>query len=121
MALVDGSSLQEATREMLVRERSTAVARMRAITQDALNLEFESDGVPPSGNGREEALTTVLYTRLSNIDSALERLDAGTYGVCATCSSDIPPRRLEVQPFAILCIRCQGEADKKVSRRGVYR
>ena len=102
---------------MLQRERTALVARMRAITQDALNLEFEQDGVPPSGYERDQALTTVLDGRLAEIDSALARLNDGSYGTCGDCGKAIPPRRLEVYPFAVLCVQCQSVADKKVRRR----
>jgi DnaK suppressor protein len=117
MSAVDGGTLYESTRDMLCRERAALVGRMRSLTQDALNLEFEQDGVPPSGYEREQALTSLLDGRLSEIDSALARLDDGSYGICADCGKEIPPRRLEVYPFAILCVQCQSMADKKVRRR----
>lgn len=121
MSVVDAVSLDHATHEKLTRERSAVIARMQSITQDALNLEFESDGVPPSGYEREQALTDLLDSRLSEIDNALARLNSGKYGYCAACASEIPPRRLEAQPLAVLCIRCQGEADKRTSRRRTFR
>ena len=117
MSAVDGGTLYGSTREMLLRERAALVGRMQSLTQDALNLEFEQDGVPPSGYEREQALTNVLDGRLAEIDSALARLDDGSYGICADCQKDIPPRRLEVYPFAVLCVQCQSMADKKVRRR----
>lgn len=117
MTAPDATSLHEATREMLIREREAVTARMRSITQDALNLEFEQDGVPPSGYEREQALTAMLDGRLAEIDSVLARIDDGSYGICRDCGQPIPPRRLEVQPFSILCVQCQSVADKKVGRR----
>ena len=118
MSVVESVSSLESTREKLRRERATVVARMRSLTQDALNLESaETDGVPPSGYEREQALTVMLDGRLADIDSALVRIDDGTYGICADCGKEIPPRRLEAQPFAILCVQCQSEADKKARKR----
>ena len=35
---------------------------------------------------------------------ALEKLDEGSYGVCDVCARPIPPRRLEVLPWAVLCV-----------------
>jgi DnaK suppressor protein len=117
MSAADATSLHNATREMLLRERAAVIARMRSITQDALNLEFEQDGVPPSGYEREQALTAMLDGRLAEIDTVLARLDDGSYGICADCHKQIPPRRLEVQPLAVLCVECQSLADKRVRRR----
>lgn len=40
------------------------------------------------------------------IEAALARLEAGEYGWCAECGSEIPERRLDVDPTAHLCIEC---------------
>jgi len=45
---------------------------------------------------------------LQDIEAALGRLDAGRYGDCGNCGQAIPMARLEVQPAARLCARCQG-------------
>jgi DnaK suppressor protein len=100
-------------RALLMRERDTVLARMAAIERDARAIDFDTDGVPGSDYGREQALTRVLDSRLNDIDGALARIDLGTYGSCATCGCDIPPRRLEALPFATLCVPCQGAADKR--------
>ncbi len=44
---------------------------------------------------------------LRMIDSALQRIDAGTYGDCIDCGQTIPVARLEVEPTAERCIQCQ--------------
>lgn len=108
------------TEEMLQRERSAVLHRIHAITQDALNFELESDGIPPSGHEGEQALIRMLDNRLNDIDCALARITDGSYGDCADCSAQIPPRRLEALPFATLCVACQSTADRK-SRRLVSR
>jgi DnaK suppressor protein len=41
---------------------------------------------------------------VSEIDEALWRLEAGTYGTCAVCGAVIPEERLEAVPYAILCL-----------------
>lgn len=116
MSVIDGGSLHESTREMLLKERSTVLARIHSIEQDALSVELETDGVPASGYEREHALTRMLDSRLGDIENALARLEEGTYGTCASCASQIPPRRLEVHPFATLCVSCQSIADKRLRR-----
>jgi DnaK suppressor protein len=63
----------------------------------ALTLEQELDDT------LEENSSNVL----AEIDAALERIDAGTYGVCANCGKEIPPERLEALPYATLCIDCK--------------
>jgi RNA polymerase-binding protein DksA len=44
---------------------------------------------------------------LRRIDRALARLSDGTYGTCIECAQDIPLARLEAEPTADRCIRCQ--------------
>jgi DnaK suppressor protein len=44
--------------------------------------------------------------KLSRVDQALHRLQAGLYGECAHCGGPIDDRRLEAIPEAITCIEC---------------
>ena len=44
---------------------------------------------------------------LDAIDSALERIESGSFGTCGGCGSQISPARLEALPWAALCIDCQ--------------
>ena len=41
------------------------------------------------------------------IDSALERIAAGTYGTCDRCGQSIPEERLDAVPYATLCVECR--------------
>lgn len=43
---------------------------------------------------------------LAQIEHVLERLDAGLYGVCESCSGTIARARLEAFPRATLCMGC---------------
>lgn len=46
--------------------------------------------------------------RLTAIDEALERIDAGGYGTCLVCGSEIADVRLETLPATALCRSCAG-------------
>ncbi len=52
------------------------------------------------------ALVRQARHHLDEVDAALERLDAGTYGVCGSCGQPIAPGRLEARPVARTCISC---------------
>ncbi|WP_028643142.1 TraR/DksA family transcriptional regulator [Nocardioides sp. URHA0020] len=54
------------------------------------------------------ALVHQAETHLDEVDAALVRLAAGTYGVCAVCGRPIPEGRLEVRPTATTCVGCAG-------------
>jgi DnaK suppressor protein len=47
-----------------------------------------------------------LRALLTDVTRALEKFDEHTYGECDGCGVDIPPERLEVLPWAALCVRC---------------
>lgn len=55
---------------------------------------------------QSDALLRQAEKRLEDIDAALARLDAGTYGRCEVCSEPIVRARLEARPYAATCIRC---------------
>lgn len=48
---------------------------------------------------------------LTQIDSALQRLEDGTYGDCIECGEPIADKRLEFDPSALLCIECAGKEE----------
>jgi DnaK suppressor protein len=47
-----------------------------------------------------------LYETVTEIERALERLDQGSYGRCASCGEVIPAGRLAALPWAELCVPC---------------
>ncbi|KAA3636852.1 MAG: TraR/DksA family transcriptional regulator [Armatimonadetes bacterium] len=69
------------------------------------------------GDGTTEAVERIASTltarslaaSIAEIDSALEQIDAGTYGVCASCGTEIPLERLEARPSSLLCVACAGK------------
>jgi YteA family regulatory protein len=56
---------------------------------------------------RNRALRANEITRLRAIDSALKKIDDGTYGICGMCGREIDDARLEAIPSAALCIDCE--------------
>ncbi|MFQ6112767.1 MAG: TraR/DksA family transcriptional regulator [bacterium] len=52
---------------------------------------------------------------LYHIEQALERIEAGTYGLCQECENPISRERLEAVPHARLCITCKSNEEKKQS------
>jgi DnaK suppressor protein len=48
---------------------------------------------------------------LRQVNSALEDIEAGRYGVCRDCGDAIAPARLRVMPFATRCVPCQAQLE----------
>jgi DnaK suppressor protein len=49
---------------------------------------------------------------LQMVNSALQRMDDGTYGICLNCGKEIGLKRLEAVPWTHLCIDCQTQAEE---------
>jgi DnaK suppressor protein len=107
-----------ATRAELRRLRVEVAAEAQVLDRNLRGL-FEAarssnadDEHDPEGStiAYERAqLTAVLDAtrrRLADLDDALSRLDAGTYGVCARCGRPIPAERLAARPSARTCVAC---------------
>ena len=105
-------------RERLLALRAQAEARVQATasTLDELTHDRESsndddehdpEGVTLSSEwSRLTGLAEAAASELHQVDDALTRVEAGTYGVCANCGRPIPAGRLEARPFAEHCVSC---------------
>lgn len=69
--------------------------------------EHDPEGVTLSSEwSRLTGLAEAAASELRQVDQALARIEAGTYGICAHCRRPIPAARLEARPFAEYCVRC---------------
>ncbi|WP_226533581.1 TraR/DksA family transcriptional regulator [Microbacterium paraoxydans] len=105
-------------RDRLVALRTRAQERVRAtaVALDELmhdragsndDDEHDPEGVTLSSEwSRLTGLAEAAASELRQVDDALARVDAGTYGLCANCGRPIPAGRLEVRPFAEYCVVC---------------
>lgn len=116
-------------RKRLEQELRAAVSRLRqvggaAALDDLLGPSGEhwayADEVDEiQANERREigfATRELLVGKVNRIVAALERLDAGEYGMCAECGEAIAPARLQVLPEVQTCVRCQD----RLERQGRY-
>jgi DnaK suppressor protein len=74
---------------------------------DSVDDEHDPDGATI---GFERAQTAALLDaarrRLTELEAAMERVRAGTYGVCEVCGDTIPAERLAARPASARCVRC---------------
>jgi DnaK suppressor protein len=117
---------QEGYRERLTEERGRIEADMAgldaeiAVLGEDQQVEGGGAGNHPADDAtdvmeqeRDLALIGNLQERMRDVDHALERLDAGTYGTCERCGKPIASERLEALPFATHCIACQEIEDRQ--------
>jgi len=93
---------------VLTAERERVRNELEAIGVDSSTSDsgFADSGQVTAERGEIDALVGSLQETLSDIDNALTKIDAGTYGLCEECSKPIGEARLEAMPAARLCIAC---------------
>jgi RNA polymerase-binding transcription factor DksA len=67
---------------------------------------FADSGQVTAERGEVDALAGQLLETLGEIEDALAKFDAGTYGDCENCGQHIAEARLEAMPAARFCINC---------------
>ena len=103
-------------------ERRLAVDRLAGLTDDfdevveASRNSNADDEHDPEGATiafeRSQVAALVLQVRghLADVEAAIQRLEAGTFGICEKCGQPIAQARLEVRPAARTCIGCAAAA-----------
>ncbi|MEK7062270.1 MAG: TraR/DksA C4-type zinc finger protein [Patescibacteria group bacterium] len=76
-------------------------------------VDFGSDVDPDEETDESEeysnemSISQTLKERLSDIESALEKISNGEYGVCENCKKEISAEILEINPESRLCKECK--------------
>lgn len=65
---------------------------------------FADSGQVAAEQGENLTLAANLRDQLVEVEAAIARLDAGTYGTCETCGNPIARPRLEAMPASRFCI-----------------
>ncbi|RMG17368.1 MAG: RNA polymerase-binding protein DksA [Deltaproteobacteria bacterium] len=108
----------ERFRKILEESRRKLIAQARkSLAEDTV---LDTDDLPDEIDlaSSEYAQSMVLRLRdrekflLRKIEKALDRIDAGEFGICESCGEEISLRRLEARPVTTLCIRCKEEQER---------
>lgn len=100
-------------RDILIKEQQVA--------EDGDDLDPERGGVgnhmadEANETSEQETMLTLQHSaerELHQVNAALARIEAGTFGVCVNCGKQISPARLQARPFSAYCIDCQQLADR---------
>jgi RNA polymerase-binding protein DksA len=115
----------EAVKRRLTEERSIVLEERRRLGDDTSRAAVDAiAGDGPEGHPSDTASETLdrgvelslednADHLLEAIDSALARVEAGSYGMCERCGHAIAHERLEALPWATKCIEC-----KRLEERG---
>jgi RNA polymerase-binding transcription factor DksA len=101
----------EAVKERLTAERAKLIRSLKEEELPELDqLTYGSQAASASQvfeQSRTLALRGNLEDLLRQVEDALARCNAKTYGICEICGREIPPERLEILPYAARCVPCQ--------------
>lgn len=105
-------------RAILVRRRDALRSALAGDLTLLRELRSESPGdvVDAAYDSAQDEISSQLAEvesrELANIENALDRMKAGSYGLCEVCSGKIPLARLNALPYATMCIECQRELER---------
>ncbi len=83
-----------ATHTRLAQDRSTS------------GNDVGDDGMEIEQISKNLALKKHLERLLTQIEAAVRRIEQGVYGLCERCGTAILPERLQVLPYATMCVSC---------------
>lgn len=86
-------------------------------TEEYFVEHLSGDQVDQSQASRDQMLNIRLKGRenfyLKKLETALERIENGTFGECEECGDDISVDRLRARPTACMCIHCKEEQERE--------
>ena len=108
--------------ERLKKEKAQLLERLEQLRARGQPLTERREG-SPFGKREEEAdeaselekrlaLEKTLGESLNEVSHALQKYEAGTYGLCDSCGQVIEQARLEALPQASLCLSCKASQAK---------
>jgi len=112
-------------KEMLIQLRARLRGDVSTLANSALSASGSggsgSSAVPSHmadmGSDTFEQDNTILLMNsegetLTMVESALERVEEGSYGVCLVCECKIPKTRLKAIPYTPHCVKCASELEE---------
>jgi DnaK suppressor protein len=111
-----GSTVHANLEALLKQKRDELRKRLNHRMGDVLtDREPDDEGAMATSNfATDLAIVTMERERreLDEIESALERIKTGEYGVCEACGSTIRRPRLQALPWARLCLACAEQSSR---------
>ncbi len=113
------------TERVRIEELRHAANRLTADAQEATERELSSAEQHPAelasetiGLELDHSVLQHAELELSELEEAVKRVEAGSYGNCEACGNPISEARLEVKPTARYCIEDQAKQDRNGRRNG---
>jgi DnaK suppressor protein len=110
---------REYFRKQLLKQREAILNKSKRLKEDSYTLG--TDGIQDMADAASNAYNADILMSLSDndrnmvkeIDSALDKIANGSYGICEECDEPISEKRLEANPVARYCITCKRMIEEK--------
>jgi len=97
-----------AARDQLDAERADLARQLQELSSDGAALDsdenFADSAQVAAEHVENRTLAAQLQDQLDDVEAALARIDAGTYGTCEVCEKPVAAARLEAMPSTRFCI-----------------
>jgi len=91
-----------------ITERTAHTAELEQVSELSTYDDHPADMASETFEREKDlALESNIQDLLDKVNTAIEKIDEGTYGLCDSCGVDINQSRLEALPWASLCLICQ--------------
>ena len=113
------------TVQLLKNELVLKKSTLTALHQRNNTIELDVEETPKDAIDRsdieeswfaKERLNQHWEVELSQIETALFKIEQGTFGICEECDDEIPVKRLRVRPDAAYCLLCQETAEREIAQ-----
>ena len=104
--------------ELLTAERTDTLQRLTGLERELAGI-IESSSAASTDDEHDPEGATIAFERqhtaallsqarqhLAEIDAAMARLAAGSYGICESCGQPVSAARLTARPVTTTCITC---------------
>lgn len=120
---MDAAILKEIEAKLLTQKKELE-AKLNNISSksgNAREANFADIGTDEDDNAQEVtafsdqlSLVAELSKHLEDVEKALKKIKAGTYGTCKYCKKEIDPRRLLARPDSGSCVECKAALQGEV-------
>ncbi|GAA0422827.1 TraR/DksA family transcriptional regulator [Cocleimonas flava] len=90
----------------LQEELTQRLENLSADRSSSHSIDSSEQAVERENDEVVDQLENDTREELVQVQSAIKRIENGTYGICAKCEEEISPQRLQAIPYATLCIHC---------------
>ncbi|HOJ71374.1 MAG TPA: TraR/DksA family transcriptional regulator [Syntrophorhabdaceae bacterium] len=109
----------ELFKKKLLEMRKDILNKAKKLKEDSYSLG--TDGIQDMADAASNTYNVDILMSISDndikllkdIDSAIDKINSGIYGICEECEEEISEKRLEANPVARYCINCKRIIEQK--------